>query len=87
MVARYQYDYCGQALWFLFLTSSNLTLLLDPTLCALRSNMKLPDGSEVRVKKPFIALKICEKQTAVFPGALGEGLPKEWQFDKAYLRI
>jgi len=49
--------------------------------------MKLPDGSEVRVKKPFIALKICEKQTAVFPGALGEGLPKEWQFDKAYLRI
>jgi len=87
MVARYQYDYRGQALWFLFLTSSNLTLLLDPALCALRATMKLPDGSEVRVNKPLIAFKICEKQTTVFPGALGEGLPKEWHFDKAYLRI
>ncbi|ODM23671.1 hypothetical protein SI65_01260 [Aspergillus cristatus] len=49
--------------------------------------MKLPDGSEVRLKKPLIAFKICEKQTTVFLGALGEGLPEEWQFDKAYLRI
>lgn len=87
MIARYQYDYRGHVLWFLFLTTSNLTILLDPTLCALRTNMKLPDGSEVRVKKPLITFRTCEKQTTVFPGALGEGLPEEWQYGKAYLRI
>lgn len=87
MIARYQYDYRGHAFWFLFLATSNLTILLDPTLCALRTTMKLPDGSEVKVKKPLITFRICEKQTTVFPGVLGEGLPKEWRYDKAYLRI
>lgn len=87
MVAQHQYDYHGYFLWFLFLTTSNLTILLNPTLCALRTTMKLPDGSEVKVKKPLISFRICEKQTTVFPGALGEGLPEEWQYDKAYLRI
>lgn len=33
-----------------------LTLILDPTLFALRTTKKLPDGSEVSVRKPIIAL-------------------------------
>lgn len=86
-IARYQYDYNGHFLWLLFHTCQNLKFLFDPDTCSLSKKKKLPDGSEVKVNKPLIGFRECEKQTTEFPGAPDGTLPNMWKYERAYLRI
>lgn len=86
-IACFQYDYNGKALWFLFQSCQNLKILLDPDVCSFGKKKKLSNGSEVKVNKPLIGFRACEKQTMEFPGAPGGTLPNKWRYERAYLRV
>ena len=86
-IAWFQYDYNSKALWFLFHTCQNLKIFFDPDVCSLSKKKKLPNGSEVKVNKPLIGFRACEKQTMEFPGAPGGTLPNKWRYERAYLRV
>ncbi|EYE99621.1 uncharacterized protein EURHEDRAFT_407609 [Aspergillus ruber CBS 135680] len=86
-IAWFQYDYNSKAFWFLFQSCQFLKILFDPDVCSLSKKKKLPNGSEVKVNKPLIGFRTCEKQMTEFPGASGGALPNKWKYERAYLRI
>lgn len=86
-IKSYYYKTYSQNLFSFVALTLFLTLILDPTRFALRTTKKLPDGSEVRVKKPIIAFRRYEETSDSFPGDDGDTLPEQWRFERAYLRI
>lgn len=58
--------------------------LLDPN-CVIKSRRKMSDGSIVRVRRPLIGFKKCERKVGVTGGY--EVRIDGYRYEKAYIRI
>lgn len=72
-----------RTLFFIFYTLQIIWFVIDPSLCYIWFSRTQPDGTKIKVKRPLVGFKRCEKVRGLVDDDDDDG----YRHERAFLRI